>query len=158
MIREVPDKDIERAINLVNTVFSEFVATDYSEQGRATFASYLKVKHQEVGADLTSGRKRMWAYYHGDDIIGVIATQDVSHISLMFVDKRYHRQGIAKQMFLFVLEVLKEDENVTKITVNSSLYAVGAYEHLGFTKTAEQQEKDGILFVPMMRPLYSRRS
>ena len=79
--------------------------------------------------------------------------QGASHMSLMFVDKRHHRRGIAGEMFRFVLEGLKEDESVTQITVNSSPYAVAVYERLGFVKTGEQQEEDGILFVPMMRLL-----
>jgi len=83
----------------------------------------------------------------------VIATQNTAHISLLFVTKAHHQKGIAKQLFHFVLETLKADPSVTQITVNSSPYAVKAYEHLGFVKTGEQQEKDGILFIPMMRPV-----
>ena len=53
-------------------------------------------------------------------------------------------------MFHFVLEELKKDKSLTQITVNSSPYAVKVYERLGFMKTGEQQEKNGILFIPMM--------
>ena len=150
MIKEVPEKDVARAIGLVNRVFAEFVAVDYAEQGRNTFAAYLEGKLEEVSAALQAGDKRMWAHYQGDEILGVIATQGVSHISLLFVDARYHRQGIAQQLFDRVRDVLGKDQSVRQITVNSSPYAVGAYEGLGFTKTGEQTEKDGILFVPMM--------
>ena len=152
MIKEVADKDLKRAIDLVNNVFSEFVAVDYSEQGRNTFAAYLEGKLEEVAAELESGKKKMWAYYQQDEIIGVIATRDDCHITLMFVDKRYHKKGIARQMFAFVLKELKKTKGTAKITVNSSPYAVKAYERLGFVKTGEQQEKDGIIFIPMMRP------
>ena len=153
MVREIPDKDVERALTLVNAVFSEFVAVEYSEQGRNTFASYLENKLQEVSTDLNTGRKKMWGYYQGDEILGVIATQDTSHISLMFVDKAHHGRGIARQLFQTILEEVSENQSVTQITVNSSPYAVKAYESLGFVKTEEQQEKDGILFVPMKRLL-----
>ena len=95
----------------------------------------------------------MWAYYQGDKILGVIATQDTSHISLMFVDKQYHRQGIARQLFDVVRDELRRNEKVTQITVNSSPYAVKAYEHLGFSRTGEQQEKGGIIFIPMRCPV-----
>ena len=149
MIKKILNKDVKRAIDLVNDVFSEFVAVDYSEQGRNTFESYLKNKLQEVTADLKTGHKKMWAYYQGDEILGVIATQDNSHISLMFVAKEHHRKGIARQLFSTVLEEVKQSENATQITVNSSPYAVKCYEHLGFAKTDDEQEKDGIIFVPM---------
>ena len=153
MIKEVPAKDVPQAIDLVNRVFSEFVAVDYGEQGRNTFEAYLKDKLQEVSAALNSGNKKMWAYYQNGEILGVIATQGISHISLMFVDKAHHRKGIAKELFQTVLEDLETDKTLTQITVNSSPYAVKAYESLGFVKTQEQQEKNGILYIPMRRPL-----
>ena len=153
MIRKVADKDLIQAIDLVNRVFSEFVAVDYGEQGRNTFEAYLQGKLEEVSADLKSGHKEMWAYYREDEILGVIATQNTSHIALMFVDKQHHRQGIARQLFDVVRDELGKNKDTTQITVNSSPYAVKVYEHLGFTKTGEQQEKDGIIFIPMMRPL-----
>jgi len=153
MIKEVAEKDLKRAIDLVNDVFSEFVAIDYSEQGKNTFEDYLKNKLQEVSDDLKSGHKKMWVYYQGEEILGVIAIKDTSHIALMFVDKQHHRKGIAKQMLLSVIEELRENKDVTQITVNSSPYAAKIYEHLGFVKTEEQQEKDGIIFIPMKRPL-----
>jgi len=149
MIKEVAAEDIGRAIDLVNRVFFEFVAVDYSEKGRNTFESYVKNKLQEVTADLKTGHKKMWAYYQGGEILGVIATQNNAHISLMFVDKEHHRKGIARQLFFTVLEEIKQSESATQVTVNSSPYAVSAYEHLGFIKTDDEQEKDGIIFVPM---------
>ena len=153
MIKEVSEKDLQRALDLVNRVFSEFVAVDYSEQGRSTFESYLEGKLREVSASIKSGEKRIWAYCRENEILGVLATQGTSHISLMFVDKQYHKQGIARQLFDVALDWFKKNKDVKQITVNSSPYAVEAYEHLGFVKTDEQQEKDGIIYVPMMRPL-----
>jgi len=151
MVKKVADKDLKRAIGLVNDVFAEFVAVDYSERGKNAFEAYLKNKLEEIAAGLKSGHKKMWAYYQGDEIIGVIETRNTSHISLMFVDKRHHKKGIARQMFNFVLGELAENKSVTRITVNSSPYAVKAYERLGFIKTGEQQEKDGILYIPLTR-------
>ncbi|MCL2569466.1 MAG: GNAT family N-acetyltransferase [Oscillospiraceae bacterium] len=153
MIREVADKDVPRAIDLVNRVFTEFVAVDYSKQGRNTFETYLKTKLDDVSAALKSGGKKMWAYYQDDDILGVLAIQGPSHISLMFVEKAHHRQGIAKGLFDVALGEMAQNRDVTQITVNSSPYAVEAYERLGFAQTAEQQEKDGILYVPMRRTI-----
>jgi predicted GNAT family N-acyltransferase len=37
------------------------------------------------------------------------------------------------------------------VTVNASSYARAFYEHAGFCATAEEQEKDGIRFIPMTR-------
>jgi hypothetical protein len=149
MIKELGKTEIEQALDLVNRVFSEFVAVDYSEQGNQTFNEYLKTKYEEVTNDVQTGHKRIWGYYQNDEIVGVIATRDISHIALMFVDKQYHRKGIARQLYSTVLSTIKENTDIMQISVNSSPYAVKVYERLGFARTDEQQEKDGIIFVPM---------
>ena len=153
MIKEVGKNELKQALDLVNQVFNEFVAVDYSEQGIKSFDDYLKIKYDEVLSDIKSGHKKMWGYYQDNEIIGIIATRDVSHIALMFVSKQYHRKGIARQLFGHVLSEISDHKEVTQITVNSSLYAVSAYERLGFIKTDEQQEKDGVIYIPMARPV-----
>ncbi|MDR0813810.1 MAG: GNAT family N-acetyltransferase [Oscillospiraceae bacterium] len=153
MIKEIAIDDLEQALSLVNRVFAEFVAVDYGEQGRNTFTAYLKNKYEEAATGLNTGHKKLWGYYKNNSIVGVIGTRDTTHISLMFVDKKYHKQGIAKELFNNLLSELSENREVEQITVNSSPYAVGVYEHLGFVKTDAQQEKDGIIYVPMSRLL-----
>ena len=149
MIKPIDADGLGSALELVNNVFAEFVAVDYSAQGNATFAAYLENKYEEVASDLHTGNKKMWGYYKDNKIVGVVGTRGRTHISLMFVDSMYHRQGIATQLFNTVISDLITNPEYTEVTVNASPYAVKIYEHLGFTKTAMQQENEGILFVPM---------
>ena len=149
MIREVEKSELKEALDLVNRVFSEFVAVDYSDQGKKTFEDYIKTKYEEMLSDIETGHKKLWGYYIEGEIAGVIATRDVSHIALMFVDKRHHRKGIARQLLDNVLTELNDTAGLTQITVNSSPYAVKAYERLGFIQTDDKQEKDGIIYIPM---------
>jgi len=149
LTKELGKNEIKQALDLANRVFSEFVAVDYSEQGNKSFSDYLKVKYEEVINDVQAGHKRIWGYYQNDEIIGVIATRDVSHIALMFVEKKYHKLGIARQLYNTVLTEIRKNEDITQVTVNSSPYAVAVYERLGFVKTDVKQEKDGIIYVPM---------
>ena len=44
--------------------------------------------------------------------------------------------------------VIDNNEN-SFITVNSSRYAVPIYQNLGFIKTEEEKEQDGLKFTPM---------
>ena len=141
MIREVNENDLKDAVDLVNRVFSEFVAVDYSEQGKRTFENYLRNKVDELSLDLKSGHKKMWVYYENDTIIGVISTRDTTHISLLFVDKNHHRRGIAREMLDVVLDDLKKREDVRCVTVNSSPYAVDAYEPLSFYEKENHKKK-----------------
>ena len=149
MVKQIDEADLKAALELVNQVFAEFVAIDYSQQGNATFAAYLENKYEEVASDMHTGNKKLWGYYQDNKIIGVIGTRGITHISLLFVEKTYHRQGIATQLFNTVVSDIITNSNHKEITVNSSPYAVNAYEHLGFVKTAERQENNGIIFFPM---------
>lgn len=56
-------------------------------------------------------------------------------------------------MFDFLLNEIKMYSDITHITVNSSPYADKIYECLGFVKTGEQQETEGIIFTPMIHTL-----
>jgi len=153
MIKEVDKNGLKQALALVNNVFSEFVAVDYTEQGKKSFADYLKTKYDEMSSDIETEHKKLWGYYQDDEIIGVIATRDISHIALMFVDKHHHRKGIARKLLDNVLAEINGNVDITEMTVNSSPYAVKFYERLGFVKTDEQQEKNGIIYIPMARRL-----
>ena len=49
LIKEVDSSDIKQAIELVNAVFSEFVAVDYSEQGQAAPQTNNIYTYDEAG-------------------------------------------------------------------------------------------------------------
>ena len=91
----------------------------------------------------------MWGCFHNGEIIGMIATKKSNHISLLFVDKKYHRQGIARSLYQKLIEDCSKIDDISEISVNSSLYAVEAYKRLGFMATDTEQQKNGICFVPM---------
>ena len=67
------------------------------------------------------------------------------HISLFFIKKEFHRKGIGKQLF----DYSQCDCPANEITVNSSTYAIRFYESLGFEKTNDRQQTNGISYTPM---------
>lgn len=68
---------------------------------------------------------------------------------MLFVNKEYHRRGIARSLFEMVEKICRSQNNINKITVNSSPYAIEVYHHLGFFDTDKKQTVDGIRFTPM---------
>ncbi|MEO1815426.1 MAG: GNAT family N-acetyltransferase [Acetobacterium sp.] len=151
MIRKIENSDLAAAVELANAVFYEFIADGYSAEGRQTFTDYLDFKLEEMAEDLASGHKKLWGFYQDDQIIGVIGTRDEFHVSLMFVDRNHHHQGIARALFNTVLADLKSRQpgKPFVMTVNSSPYAVDVYRRFGFEETAPEQVNKGIRFVPM---------
>ena len=47
------------------------------------------------------------------------------------------------------MSIVIDDNENSFITVNSSRYAVPIYEKIGFIKTEEEKEQDGLKFTPM---------
>ena len=87
----------------------------------------------------------IYAAFIENKIVGVLAMRE-SHISLFFVNKNYHRQGVGRSLF----KVIKEDYRGKKITVNSSPYAVNIYKKLGFAAKDHEQVTNGIRYTPMI--------
>lgn len=138
--REVKKEEMNNALELVWNVYLEYEAVDYSEEGIAEFRKTLD------DSSWINARKFYGAFID-DDIIGVIATKDKHHIALLFVDGKYHRQGIGKNLFRLV-SVLNEDDY---FTVNSTPYAHEFYKHLGFCDTNTEQCVNGMRFYPMKK-------
>lgn len=89
---------------------------------------------------------KIYGAYLNNKIVGVIATRNNgNHISLFFVDGKYHRQGIGRKLF----ETILQKSTGEKITVNSSSYAVEVYKKLDFESDTDEQIVDGIRFTPM---------
>lgn len=139
-IKLIEETHKDKAFQLIIDTFLRFEAKNYSEEGIETFKTLL---HDNNFIDSLE----MYGAFKNDNLIGVIATRNSgSHIVLLFVDGKYQRKGIAKELFNNVLKEFPAEI----ITVNSSNYAVGVYKRLGFTATKNEQIKDGIRFTPMI--------
>jgi GNAT superfamily N-acetyltransferase len=133
---------------LAQQVFDEFVAPGYSELGRETFRSYVEPAALQQRID--EGIDFILLAKDGPAIIGVLAMKNTNHISLLFVDKRYHRQGIARELYWRTLIALDiKTLGIHRISVHASPYAVPVYEHLGFQKTGAEREENGIRYTLM---------
>lgn len=81
----------------------------------------------------------------------MIAMRPPCHISLMFVDKSFHNQGIARALFEHMHNQVKAEGKHKEMTVFSSPYAAGFYRKMGFVDTDKEQIVNGIRFIPMTR-------
>jgi GNAT superfamily N-acetyltransferase len=137
-IRPLQSHERVSALNLALDVFMEFVAPDYSKQGVGTFRSYIE--HEPALNTLT-----FYGAFESEALIGMIAMRSSNHISLFFVDSRFHGRGVGRRLFALV----RSNASAGVITVHSSPYAVPIYKKLGFTVISEEHVSDGIRYVPM---------
>jgi GNAT superfamily N-acetyltransferase len=145
--RRMKQGEEEQIFTFIKGVFNQFVAPEFSQEGIEEFMKYiqpdalvshLKINHFALIAAL------------GFEIIGVILLRDYNHVALFFVDHRYQRKGIGRELLHKALEVCNRHKiNTSKITVNASPNSIDAYKKLNFEPTDKEQCVNGIRFAPM---------
>jgi len=147
-INELTIDEIDFVSNMVDNIFNEFVGKYYSVEGNNTFKDYIKP--QNILKRVTDKSSQFFTVKINNEIVGIMEIKNKDHISLLFIKKEFHGKGIGKYLFEHYLNKTKrENIEIKIITVNSSIYAEKIYSKLGFIKTNEIQEKDGIKYVPM---------
>lgn len=85
-----------------------------------------------------------------EKILGLISLREVNHISLLFVDEKYHKQGIGRALLNYAATYLYEEQGKIFCTVNAAPYAVEFYKKIGFHAVKPEESRDGIRFTPMI--------
>lgn len=138
-VKQLLNNEKDEALLFAKKVYIECKDESYSEQGIETFCKFINNKK------ITKSFK-VYGAFEDNVLKGIIATdRRKRHISLFFVDKISQGKGIGKKLMSIVID---DNEN-SFITVNSSRYAVPIYKKIGFIKTEEEKEQDGLKFTPM---------
>ncbi|MFI5323811.1 MAG: GNAT family N-acetyltransferase [Thermodesulfobacteriota bacterium] len=133
--------------NLVARSFNEFVAPDFGEDGIEEFFNYsnpraLRKRSEDDHFVLVAEAEGV--------IAGMIEIKEMRHVSMLFVDKAFHRRGIAKNLLNAALDRMKSNGRPPeKVAVHSSRFAVPFYEKLGFVRTEEEKIIHGIIHISM---------
>ena len=138
-IKQLLNNEKDEALLFVKRVFIESEDDSYTKKGIETFCNFVDNKK------ITKSFK-VYGAFEDNVLKGIIATDSPKkHICLFFVDKVSQGKGIGKKLMSIVID---DNEN-SFITVNSSRYAVPIYKKIGFIKTEEEKEQDGLKFTPM---------
>lgn len=141
-------EQLPKALALVWKVFEECDAKDYEELGRKTFGHFIGRENMEE--KMRSGEMVFFGAYEENRLIGVISMRSGFHISLLFVDKPYQRQGVAKRLVRrAAVYCMENTPGLEYITVNSSPAGREAYAAMGFEPLSSEQERDGMRYTPM---------
>jgi GNAT superfamily N-acetyltransferase len=146
-ITELAGPEIPFAHALVMRVFDEFIGPGYSAEGCDFFRKFIT---PEYIAKLPERNGFSLVARSQDTIIGLFSIRDADFITLFFVDPAFHNKGVGKRLFLAAkTRIIEKHTTVKKLDVHSSPYAENIYIALGFTKTGDEKEENGIRFVPM---------
>lgn len=142
---------VQEALTLANNVFMEFEAPECSAEGIKEFQAFTS--WDNIASMIDNKEIMFWCCLDQNKVVGVIASKKPCHISLLFVDKEYHRKKIAKNLYQAVTDYYLNHSNHNEVTVNSSPYAVEVYKKLGFVVMDNEQLTNGIRYTPMKHRL-----
>jgi GNAT superfamily N-acetyltransferase len=150
VIRKITCDEVKSAMDLALEVFMQFEAPDFHPSGVDTFKKDI-VENPEYLENARRGVCPIYAAFDGDKMVALMGMRsNKKHINLVFTKKEYHRKGIAKAIFNYLLsDVMKENPTLDELTLNSSPYGLPFYLAIGFVPLSEEQEINDIRFTPM---------
>jgi GNAT superfamily N-acetyltransferase len=141
---------------LIKKVYDEFVSGDYSEEGNQVFYDWIK---PSAIAERQKNRINLWVAFEGLEMVGMIEIRENKNITLLFVDKAFQGQGIARELFQETLkECIRRDPKLDTFYVHASPFSIPVYRKLGFVETDSMQEESGIKYLPMEMKLQDKIS
>lgn len=82
-------------------------------------------------------------YVQGERIVGAILVKNYWNLCNLFVAPDCYRQGIGRQLVWAAANRSRAEPGVSVLKVNSSSYATGFYEALGFVQTGPAIDRPG---------------
>lgn len=146
-IRSAYRDEWQDAMALAWKTFLRFEADVYTPEGVKNFQNFIT--DSTLHRMFVMGAYQLFVALDHGKVIGMITLRNSTHISLLFVDEKYHRRGIGRALFDYLAEYLLAEVGAYKVTVDSSPYGVEFYHKLGFKDIRAEEKKDGIIYTPM---------
>ena len=146
-IRWIRPEEWEEAIRLIWRTFMEFEAADYTQPGIENFREFLT--DGQLYEWYREGKYQMMVALDGNRVIGEVSVRNGNFISLLFVDKAYHRQGVGRELIRRMSAYLKRERQEIYIAVKAAPYAVNFYRKIGFRVSRPEEEIAGIRVTAM---------
>lgn len=146
-IRRAEASEWDVVMELAFKVFLKYEAMEYGEEGIRNFAEF--VTDESLKKMFLIGEYLLFVAVLDGKIVGLISLRSGNHISLLFVDENYHRQGIGSALVKYLQEYMLRNTKYNKLTVFASPYGVPFYHRIGFRDIGNETTKDGIIYTPM---------
>lgn len=146
-IRWARAEEWEPAMKMIWRTFLKFEASDYSEEGIQNFLDFIT--DEKLYHAFLRGEYQMMVALDRDRIVGAASVRNRNHLSLLFVDEAYHRQGIGRELLDSFCRYLKNEEGEQYMSLNAAPYAVEFYRRIGFRQVCPEEVVGGIRVTSM---------
>lgn len=144
LLRPAVDADFPALAQLLHRLACAFITPAMATEVAATFLR----ENDEAALRACRDLRHVFTVAEiAGDLAGYIAIRPPTHLFHLFVDARWHRRGVGRALWEAALVTAGTS---AYFTVNSSPYAVPAYEALGFRCDGPLQTRNGVQFQPMV--------
>ena len=148
-IKKAEENDWEDAMALAYRTFRKYVADGYTEEGVNNFLDFIS--DTQLYRMFILDEYHLWVAIDSQgNTIGMASLRSGNHISLLFVDEKWHRKGVGSALMDTMVEYVKKG-HYESITVNASPYGIPFYHDLGFVDEGEEVLNGGMYITPMRK-------
>ena len=148
-IRWARENEWAPAMKMIWRTFLKFEGKDYTREGIKNFFDFIT--DDDLYVAFLKGRYQMMVALDGDEVVGAGSLRNRNHLSLLFVDEKYHRRGVGSAILNRLCDYLAREAGERFISVKAAPYAVGFYKKLGFYVVRPEQEYSGIRVTEMIK-------
>ena len=146
-IKKAQIEDLEEISNLAKKIYLKYNSSLDTDEGINNILTFINYDNLLMRTYIDGSLILKAMDIKENTIIGFIEIRNYSHISLLFVDDKYFRLGLGKELFERAKDIMPSD----KYSVNSSDYAVEFYKKLGFVAIYDNiKVENGVHFHPMI--------
>lgn len=146
-IRQIRKAEYKQAMAIAWETFLEFEADIYTKKGIKSFYDFINDPLLEKM--FLTGKYLIFGAFLDGNMVGIAGIRNRNHLSLLFVQKEYHRMGIGSALVASAIQYSKVEYKEDYYTVNAAPYAVEFYHTIGFLDVSGEIAKDGIIYTPM---------
>lgn len=139
------------AMKMIWKTFLKYEGEDYTEEGIRNFFEFIT--DDDLYVSFLKGDYQMMVALDKERVIGAASVRSCNHLSLLFVDEEYHRQGVGRALMSRMCEYLKQEAGERYISLNAAPYAVNFYRKLGFRAVRPEDVYAGIRVTSMEKVL-----
>ena len=154
-IRRATSEDADAISKVLRASAEAKLSHEFTEEGAKLFEQLSSTEAQ--AEMLNSERFIYWVAESEGRILGLLSVSNKTHVFHFFVLPDELGKGIGRKLWQAYVDFLLEQHafnELVKITVNASGYAVPIYKHLGFVIDKPQYLKQGLYITPMSQYLW----
>ncbi len=146
-IRWAHENEWPQTMRMIWRTFLKYEGNDYSQEGIKNFFDFIT--DDGLYASFLKGEYQMMVALVNGEVIGAGSLRSRNHLSLLFVDERYHRMGVGSSILRRLCDYLKTEAGERRMSLQASPYAVDFYRKQGFHQVEPEMEYSGIRVTAM---------